>query len=198
MEQESESSNCMPPHDNLYPLQHFGTNAEDLTDRVFNLSVDVFLQLFSTTHNSLQEFFGGDFPVAGDLQPTIQNLVKEFYGVLDVKSEILEKYLQKVVLNVPSNALVPEALVHKQYVDSKRTLLETEKEIKLVSSNIKQTRQLKCELLKKLERSNALEGKLLNLLKESQNGANLCEKSNLKEFFRDFVSISNTVSTLDK
>ena len=89
----------------LNTIQHFDTTAEDFTDVLFNISIDDFIAEMPEVKSTLQKLFGN----AAEIDIGIEKLIKYFYAKLQKNSEILEKYLEEAILDVP----VPIS----QYVD---------------------------------------------------------------------------------
>lgn len=101
---ETEDSPCNSSFERrnniLATIQHFNTNAEDVTDFLFNIALEDFLSCIPTISKSMQEFFSH----SDGLDEGIEKFVKRFYEKLERNSEILEKFLEEVIFHVSTKS----------------------------------------------------------------------------------------------
>lgn len=190
---ETEDSPCNSSFERrnniLATIQHFNTNAEDVTDFLFNIALEDFLSCIPTISKSMQEFFSH----SDGLDEGIEKFVKRFYEKLERNSEILEKFLEEVIFHVSTKS--SEKLSSH---DSCETKIQEKNKVSSDEDKVNSLKKRLAKLIKE-KRELTLRNKELDLLNSKLNLFKTKLNQNLHSLPKsDVISIGEELSTVLK
>ena len=173
----------------LNTIQHFDTTAEDFTDVLFNISIDDFIAEMPEVKSTLQKLFGN----AAEIDIGIEKLIKYFYAKLQKNSEILEKYLEEAILDVPVPISQYVDLSCSQFtkVPNKNTIQVHMLEIQKLKHHLEEQEIKKCAIRLQLQRLNDLEVEINNFAEIVTQYSNEVNQPPLSSLLQEMFVVVN-------
>ena len=173
----------------LNTIQHFDTTAEDFTDVLFNISIDDFIAEMPEVKSTLQKLFGN----AAEIDIGIEKLIKYFYAKLQKNSEILEKYLEEAILDVPVPISQYVDLSCSQFtkVPNKNTIQVHMLEIQKLKHHLEEQEIKKRAIRLQLQRLNDLEVEINNFAEIVTQYSNEVNQPPLSSLLQEMFVVVN-------
>ena len=172
----------------LSTIQHFNTSAEDFTDFLFNISIDDFVDAMPMVRSSIQKFFSN----TEEIDEGIEQLVKLFYARLEKNSEILEKYLEEVILAVPTTQ---QTEMSNSYTNKIPLLTQHQYEIVRLRNRLELQHKKKVAIAKQLQELEKLESAISDLAETVTRVSSVVNHEKLLSLLKEISAVATTVNT---
>ena len=194
-QEQSITSSIERRNNILATIQYFNTNAEDFTDFLFNIAIEDFVACIPVISKSMQEFFNCDTKLDNGMEKFVQS----FYQKLERNSEILEKYLEEVVLHVPTQEYKKSLSANT----TDDTVVETQgssdqiKKITFLKEKLAKLNKEKHELRHEIKKNNDLKSKLKAFNEQLDQTLNSIQNSDILRLAQTVANVSSNISEID-